>query len=163
MHRQSIIAGKSWSFPEIEISAGAYFFAAAWILLLPFPWVAASVTAAAVHEMGHLAALWLCDIKVWKLQIGVLGAKIDTEPLKEVDEMICALAGPLTGLLLCLFWRWIPRVAIWAMVQSVFNLLPIYPMDGGRALQAMVKLCRKHESLEKSVAKGSSSGYNNPN
>lgn len=163
MHRQWRFAGKSWNFPELDIEAGAYLCAAAWLLLLPSQWVMAAIAAAAVHEMGHLIVLWLCDVAVWKIQIGATGARIETAPMQEWQEMMCALAGPLAGLILCLFWKWIPRVAIWALMQSVFNLIPIYPMDGGRILKAWTSLRRKRESLEKSVANKAFSGYNNSN
>lgn len=146
MHRQWRIAGKSCSFPEFSVEAGAYLCAAAWLLLLPFQWVIAAITAAAVHELGHLMVLWLYDVEVWRIQIGMTGARIETAPMGERQEIVSALAGPLAGLLLCLFWKWIPRVAIWALMQSAFNLLPIYPMDGGRILRVLISLRRKHES-----------------
>ncbi len=163
MHQRWRIAGKSWTFPEFDIAAEGYLFVAALLLLLPVQWVFAAIAAAAVHELGHLAALWMCDVDVWKIQVGLAGARIKTGPIGQRQEMICAFAGPFAGLLLCLFWKWIPRVAIWALAQSVFNLLPIYPMDGGRILKAFVHLRGKHESLEKSVANEAFSGYNNSN
>ena len=54
------------------------------------------------------------------------------------QEFFCALTGPLGGLCLLPFLRWIPRIAICAGVQSLYNLLPVYPLDGGRALRCIV-------------------------
>lgn len=163
MHLRWGIAEKSWHFPRIEIHYGFYLFVSLLLLLVPIQWVAASVIAALIHEMGHLIALWVWDVRVFRVQIGVFGAKIETEPLDAVQELTCALAGPLMGLMVCLFWHWVPRISIWALVQSMFNLVPIYPLDGGRAIKSVIELWRKREYLEKSVANRFSSGYNNPN
>ena len=53
-------------------------------------------------------------------------------------EVVCILAGPLGGLSLLLLCRRFPRVAICGMLQSVYNVLPIYPLDGGRALRGIL-------------------------
>lgn len=49
-------------------------------------------------------------------------------------EVLCALAGPLGGFLLLFLLHSAPRIALCAFVQSVCNLIPVYPLDGGRAL-----------------------------
>ena len=113
-----------------------------YLLLLPFQWVVAMIIAAAVHEMGHCVALYLLGEPVLGITVGPFGARIETFPLAPRAEMISALAGPGFGLMLCLLWKWIPIVAVFAFFQSVFNLLPLWPMDGGRVLQAVRK--REH-------------------
>ena len=54
---------------------------------------------------------------------------------------VIALAGPFGGLVLLLTARWLPRLAICGLMQSVFNLLPISPLDGSRAVSAMLQRC----------------------
>lgn len=111
----------------------------AYLLLLPFPWVAAMVFAAAVHELGHCTVLFLFEQPVLGIRVSAFGARIETLPMDARKEFWSALAGPGFGLVLCLFWRWIPKTACFALFQSVFNLLPIWPMDGGRMLRAVAK------------------------
>lgn len=121
---------------EISIDGRAYIMLVLYLLLMPFQWVAAMILAGTVHEMGHCIALYLLGEPILHIGIGPFGAKIETMPMNEGKTLLCALAGPLSGLILCLFWRWIPKTAFLALAQSIFNLLPVYPMDGGRALRA---------------------------
>lgn len=149
--------------PEIRVRPGAFFSIGLWLLLLGWQWTAALIMAALVHELGHFAVLWSMGIRVRRMDICFGGAKIQTEYLEPEQELVCAMAGPVAGILLCLFWRWFPRMAFCAIVQSGFNLLPIYPMDGGRVLRAAAATLVNRRNREKEVAKAPDSLYNRSN
>lgn len=108
------------------------------LLIIPLPWLTAWVISAAIHEVSHYLALRLLKVEVISVVIGAAGATINTGPISWKKEVFCALAGPVGGLLLCLSASWFPRLALCAMAQSVFNLLPVYPLDGGRAVRCVV-------------------------
>lgn len=110
------------------------------ILLFPLTWVAAMGAAALLHELGHWLAVKCCGKRVSTFKIGMTGAIMETEPMEIWQELLCTLAGPLAGLLPLTVMQWMPRVAICGAVQSVFNLLPIYPLDGGRCLVCIARL-----------------------
>lgn len=120
---------------SIAVSAGFYILIAVYLLIIPFQWVAAWLLASAAHELGHCVALRICKVNIFSFYITPSGAKIQTEPMTPGCEAFAAMSGPLSGMLLLLFARYCPRVAICAIVQSVFNLLPIYPWDGGRVFR----------------------------
>ena len=93
------------------------------------------------HELGHLAALGLCGVPVEGVRLGALGAVIETDPMAPGAELVCALAGPAVNLLA--FWvlrRAWPGAAILSLAMGLGNLLPVYPLDGGRALRAALIL-----------------------
>lgn len=107
------------------------------VLTLPLRWIIAAVLAAAVHELGHLLALKALGIPVRGIHFGLTGAKIRVGTLTKYQELLCALAGPLAGLSLCLLSSWFPRTAVCAFISSIYNLLPIYPLDGGRVIRCL--------------------------
>lgn len=118
----------------IEVSPWAYILLAGAVLLLPFDVLTAALSAAAVHELFHIWILFLCKVPVFRIYIGAGGARIYTGNMTAVQEVLCAAAGPVGSLLLMLFADIFPLVSFFGLVQGVFNLLPLYPFDGGRIL-----------------------------
>lgn len=105
------------------------------VLVFPLQWIVAVVLAAAFHEGCHYLAVCIFGGQVRGLRIGLTGAKMDVAGLSEWQALACILAGPAGGLMLLFLSRWIPRTALCAAFQSIYNLLPIWPLDGGRALR----------------------------
>ena len=109
-------------FVRVDVSAclmGAFL-----LLTLPLNWLLSALAAAAFHELCHGAAILLLGGRIWGVRIGAGGAVMETEPLSSGKELVCALAGPAGSLLMVLMLRVFPRVAVCALVQAAFNLLP---------------------------------------
>ena len=121
-------------------SAWLLFALALGLLVLPIWWVFAAVLAALWHEACHYFALRLCGGRAVSFRVGVTGVMLEVRGLGLVQELLCALAGPLGSILLLLTARWLPRTAICAGFQGIYNLLPIYPLDGGRAVRCLTEL-----------------------
>lgn len=104
---------------------------------------AAVLLAAAMHECGHAAALRAFGVPVEGLRLGAFGAVIRarTGRLSYGRELAVTLAGPAVNLAaapllasLCSGDGWGTLFAGAHLVLGVYNLLPLPPLDGGRAL-----------------------------
>ena len=122
----------------IRYSGISFLYEALILLILPFPWLLSALTAACFHEMFHFAAIRYTGGKVLDIEFSCRGIIMETTELSIFQELLCALAGPVGSLLLFCGYPVIPRIAICAGVQALFNLLPIYPQDGGRIFRCIV-------------------------
>lgn len=113
---------------------------------------AAVLLAAALHECGHLALLLTLRAPVESLRLGAFGAEIraHTERLSYGGELLVTLAGPAVNLVsapliaMCAArcsWAWGYLFAGAHAVLGVYNLLPIPPLDGERALYLLTAYC----------------------
>jgi Zn-dependent protease len=122
---------------------------AAYAMIWGFQFAAGFVVLILVHELGHVIALRREGIKASApLFIPFMGAVIGARSLGDnaLAEARVGLAGPILGSIgagLCLvvwaltghdFWR---ALGYTGLFLNLFNLLPVVPLDGGRAMAAM--------------------------
>lgn len=110
------------------------------VLILPPDLLIGAFLAALIHECCHLILLYFFHIPVITIEIGIMGATIRTCPFPPHQELICTLAGPAGSLLCALFFQRFPLFALCGLIQGIYNLLPIYPLDGGRILRCIFQL-----------------------
>jgi len=134
-----------------SLSKTVYIYFALLLLLVPIRLLFAAAVSAAIHELFHIAAICFMGIQIHSIHIGVRGARIHTEPMTGKEELLCSLAGPLSGFLLLFLFRRMPVIALTGAIQSLYNLLPLYPTDGGRALQCCAKLILPHGAADKMI------------
>ena len=124
-----------------RISGGLVLLAAWFVLANGWEPLATVLGAAAVHELGHWAVLRALGAEVTGFRLNVLGAVLETDSrrLSYGGELAAVLAGPAGNLLAALVLtalgkgRW-PAAVGANLVLCAFNLLPVRPLDGGRAL-----------------------------
>lgn len=124
----------------LQVDGTFYLYLAVLILSLPLPWFAAAITAAAFHELCHLTAIHFVQAKLTAIQIKPGGAVIHTQFQTTWHELLCTAAGPAGSLLFLTLCHRFPRLALCAAVQGIFNLFPLYPMDGGRILSCLFRM-----------------------
>ena len=122
---------------------------AAYALLWGWPFAAGFIALLFVHEMGHVIALRREGLKASApMFIPFMGAVIAARSLgrNALAEARVGLAGPILGSIgaaACVLvwhatgndlWR---ALAFTGFFLNLFNLLPVVPLDGGRAMAAM--------------------------
>jgi Zn-dependent protease len=127
----------------MAVSVAAYSFVFGWAFAIGF------VILLLLHEMGHVVALRREGIKASApMFIPFLGAVISAKSLgrNALAEARVGLAGPILGSIAsaaCIviwqatgndLWR---ALAFTGFFLNLFNLLPVVPLDGGRAMAAM--------------------------
>lgn len=121
---------------RVKFSGGFCISLALMLLMVPLKWLLAAALAAVLHEACHYLAIRACSGKWDGVKLYSFAAHLPLPEMSRGREVLCALAGPVGGLCLLLLARWAPRLALCGAMQSAYNLLPIYPLDGGRALQS---------------------------
>jgi Zn-dependent protease len=123
-------------------------------------WLVGSVTAimlfvsVLVHELGHSVVAKRHGIAVPRITLFIFGgvSQIAEEPKSAAAEFWIAIVGPITSFALAaLFWELEPFVAfsqplfaiakylaLINLVLAVFNLIPGFPLDGGRVFRAIL-------------------------
>jgi len=125
---------------KIRVEASAWIFLSILILSVPLNWVLSAITAAAVHELCHAGMLKLLGIGINEIRVSVRGAVMDTAPMDHKRELLCTVSGPAGSFLLCFLFPFFPRIALCGLVQGTFNMLPVYPLDGGRILSCLISM-----------------------
>ena len=127
---------RSW---PTQIHGGFFILLSFALLIIPLQWLFGWLFSAAFHEMGHIIAIICNGHRINGVEIGWRGAKIHTDLLGNA-EWVCAIAGPLFGFVLVLSVWCFPRLAICAFLQTVVNLMPIMPLDGGRTIKSLIAI-----------------------
>lgn len=120
--------------------------AALLLLVLPLPWLLAAAAAAGIHEVCHMGAVRLLGGRVNGFRIGMSGAKLEASLQGFARQLLAILAGPAGSLSLLFLAPVFPRIALCGAVQGLYNLLPVQPLDGGRAVSLCLRRwCPKWE------------------
>lgn len=109
---------------------------------------------ALIHEIGHLIAGLLLGLKVKNITIMPFGVSVNFEDYSNkyiIKKIIIATAGPLVNLvivILGMYNNWNEDVIYANALIGMFNLIPLYPLDGGRILKYIIQLTTNSKEAE---------------
>ncbi len=119
-------------------------------------------TCVVLHELGHSFTAMHFGIRVRRILLMPIGgmAEFESIPREPRRELLMTLAGPavnfvIAGILIVAVgvpdgWPWgdydfaanaegfLQLLLSWNLLMGLFNLLPVFPMDGGRILRALL-------------------------
>ncbi|MCC7366640.1 MAG: site-2 protease family protein [Dehalococcoidia bacterium] len=135
-----------------------------------------------LHELAHSVVARWYRIPVKSITLFVLGgvAHITQEAKKPLAELFMAAAGPFSSLLIGIAFiaawyvlggrdpggadaRALDLVLLWLGLTNgmlaVFNMIPAYPMDGGRVFRSLIWLVTGNHSVSTQIAAWTGRGF----
>ena len=128
---------------------------------------------AIIHELSHLVAGLVLKMKIKRITLMPVGLsiefKIPYEDLNikilksnklELKKILIAIAGPLINIIIIFMSSFLniklelKQLIIYSnLLITVFNLLPIYPLDGGRIFKSAICLIKGKRKAENIINK----------
>ena len=128
------------------------------------------------HEFGHIIAARRYGIRTPDVTLWPIGgvASLERIPDKPREELVVALAGPAVNVVIAAVLVLVlgsgfdgavmtemenPRAGMLARLAAaniflvIFNLIPAFPMDGGRVLRALLAMRRSHADATRIAAR----------
>ena len=136
-------------FPNVlpQISRG-------WLALVTIITVILFFLSVLIHELSHSLIAKVRGLPVKKISLWIFGgmAEIEKEPESPSTEFFMAIVGPIASFILAIIFGMVwffsrsfaavsepaAYLAQINIILGVFNLLPGYPLDGGRVLRSIV-------------------------
>ena len=124
---------------------------------------------ALIHELGHVLVARILGNKLLKFKIMPFGfsiflqtniedynKKIKKGNMYVLKNLIISIAGPITNIIIFLVTFFFPielmlkeKIIYINAIIAIFNLIPMYPLDGSKILQNALKLfCSNKESYK---------------
>ncbi len=113
-----------------------------------------------VHELAHMFMGIILKLKPKELNVSPFGFSILFEIYEknEIKKILIAICGPLVNILIALICyftniknEWVELIIYSNILIGLFNLLPIYPLDGGRILKSILRTKYNWKKTDKMI------------
>lgn len=144
----------------LSLSSGIFLLLAVLYFFGGLEFLLGFIFAVAAHEMGHIFAIKLCGGSIRAVYVKINGAAIEYFGINGIlPELLSIIAGPAAGLLFAYITsllgnhylnKLLLSTAGISLILSVYNLLPILPLDGGRILKVLLSCCLR-ENISRQI------------
>ena len=141
---------------SIKINLNVFLFVLLFILTNQIELYALVMLFALIHELGHLLCGVILDFEVENFEIMPLGFSVEFKPnvkdynkkimksnILTVKKLCINLAGPMANFIIIIvaYLFKLQDIIIFSnLIILIINMIPIYPLDGGRVLKNVLKL-----------------------
>ena len=131
-------------------------------------------TCVVLHEFGHVMAARGYGIRTPDITLLPIGgvARLERMPRKPSQELVVAICGPLVNVIIAAViylsfgisavfhpgydflqsGNFFQKLMVWNVIMVVFNLIPAFPMDGGRVLRAVFAMFMEYGTATRRAA-----------
>lgn len=141
---------------SIKINLNIFLFLILFLITNQFEIYTLVMLFALIHELGHLLCGAILGFKAESLKIMPLGFAIEFETnitdynkkilksnILTLKKLLINIAGPMVNIIIAIFGiiMNVNENIIYAnLIIAIINLIPIYPLDGGRIVKNVLKL-----------------------
>ena len=127
-----------------------------------------------LHEFGHVLAARGYGIRTPDITLLPIGgvARLERMPRKPSEELVVAISGPMVNVIIAAAiylvlgisaainpgydflqsGHFFQKLMMWNILMVVFNLIPAFPMDGGRILRAVLAMFMEYSAATRRAA-----------
>lgn len=109
-----------------------------------------------LHEIGHIVSGIILGLKINKMEVNIAGISLEFKNYgkeRKINNIIIDLAGPVVNLISAIIGIIVKsEIIVYANTMLfIINMLPIYPLDGGRVLKNIMLYKNSYKQTIKTI------------